>query len=114
MSPTKPQRQLRDLGGIAHIMDRAELAQHLKISTKKVDELVKCGLPYFWSRTTAVVESKGSAFWMSTHGLTAKPNWQNKKPRPRMLRSGGVPRMGILEYPTRSQLPGNHKEHNVY
>lgn len=47
MSPTKPQRQLRDLGGIAHIMDRAELAQHLKISTKKVDELVKCGLPYF-------------------------------------------------------------------
>lgn len=47
MLPTKPQRQLRDLGGIAHIMDRAELAQHLKISTKKVDELVKCGLPYF-------------------------------------------------------------------
>lgn len=47
MPPQKPQKQLQGMDGIAHIMDRAELAQHLKISTKKVDELVKCGLPYF-------------------------------------------------------------------
>lgn len=102
------------MDGIAHIMDRAELAQHLKISTKKVDELVKCGLPYFLVQNNRRGGIKRFRLWMSTHGLTAKPNWQNKKPRPRMLQSGGVPRMGILEYPTRSQLPGNHKEHNVY
>lgn len=47
MATQKQQKQLRDMDGITHIMDRAELAQHLKISTKKVDELVKCGLPYF-------------------------------------------------------------------